>query len=322
MATEQFANNASSTLNGAINNSVTSITVTDGSSFPSVGNFRLVCESEIMICTARSGNTLTVQRGQEGTTAASHADTTAIIHILTKNSFAQAFSDRVVIDTWANLPSAGLAGRKFIATDSPLSALDDGAAWHYFCNGFKVTPPSLGDFSWVNQGTASSDTTKGGVIIKDAAGGGAHNIRALVKSIPSAPYTIVIGFYGWFMLGQFSLLGPVWRNSSSGKIDMIRIGNDNTNLNFLWEHFDNATTHNSNVVQSQMNENGGQPFFIKLEDDNTNLKVYFSNNPFYFPYSYGSISRTAFFTPDQAGFCVNPHSQNTAIQVIHYKENP
>jgi hypothetical protein len=85
---ERFANNADSTLNGAINNSTTTIIVADGSSFPSIGDFRLLLGSdadtgEIVLATARSGNTITVVRGQESTSAQSWTDGTTVTHILT-----------------------------------------------------------------------------------------------------------------------------------------------------------------------------------------------------------------------------------------------
>lgn len=81
-AREQFTNNAQSTLNGAINSSVTSVVVVDGSSFPS-GGFRIIIEDEILYCLTRSSNTLTVVRGAENTTPASHADTLDVRHVLT-----------------------------------------------------------------------------------------------------------------------------------------------------------------------------------------------------------------------------------------------
>jgi hypothetical protein len=87
---EQFANNAASTLNGAINNSTTTIVVAtgEGSRFPSVGNFRLMIgldpfTAEIVLATARTGDTITVTRGQEGTTAQSWGNGTSVTHILT-----------------------------------------------------------------------------------------------------------------------------------------------------------------------------------------------------------------------------------------------
>lgn len=82
MLREKYTNAAATTLNGSISNSVTSVTVTDASTWPT-GAFRVKCENEIMYVTSRASNVLTVVRGYEGTTAASHADTTAINHVIT-----------------------------------------------------------------------------------------------------------------------------------------------------------------------------------------------------------------------------------------------
>lgn len=82
MAREKYTNAQTTTLNGSHNNSTTSIVVNDGSTFPSA-YFRILVESEIMFCTSRSSDTLTVIRGQEGTTAASHGNGVQCDHILT-----------------------------------------------------------------------------------------------------------------------------------------------------------------------------------------------------------------------------------------------
>lgn len=75
----KFANNASSTLASSITNSATTITLSAGGGglFPALGAsdyfYATLADSsnnlEIVKCTARSGDTLTVVRGQEGTTA-------------------------------------------------------------------------------------------------------------------------------------------------------------------------------------------------------------------------------------------------------------
>jgi hypothetical protein len=82
--TETLANNAASTLNGGIDNIVTSLTVANGSVFPATGNFRIIVDTEIMICSARATNVLTVARGQETTSAASHSNGAAVTHVITK----------------------------------------------------------------------------------------------------------------------------------------------------------------------------------------------------------------------------------------------
>jgi len=74
-----FVNNATTTLSAGVGDSATSISVTDGSVFPSLSGsdyFYLTLEvdsdptlKEIVKCTARSGNTLTITRAQDGTSA-------------------------------------------------------------------------------------------------------------------------------------------------------------------------------------------------------------------------------------------------------------
>ena len=72
----KFTNNAATTLAANINSSATSISVTDGSVFPTITGsdhfyvtFDDTTNKEIVKVTARSSNTLTVVRGQDNTTA-------------------------------------------------------------------------------------------------------------------------------------------------------------------------------------------------------------------------------------------------------------
>jgi hypothetical protein len=67
-------NNAISGLASAITSGATSLTVIsgDGSKFPS-SNFNITIDDEILNCSSRSGDVLTVSRAQEDTTASAHA---------------------------------------------------------------------------------------------------------------------------------------------------------------------------------------------------------------------------------------------------------
>jgi len=96
MMQELFTNHASTTLNGAINNSVTSLVLTSASLFPASGNFRIRIDDEIILVTAISGATCTVVRGQEGTAAASHADLATVRHVLTAGAI-QAMSPGIIV---------------------------------------------------------------------------------------------------------------------------------------------------------------------------------------------------------------------------------
>jgi hypothetical protein len=85
---ENFANNASTTLNGTINNSTTSVVVTSAAGFPSA-NFRILIGSELMLVTGVSGTTFTVTRGIEGTGAASHSSGVQVTQIITAGGLLQ-----------------------------------------------------------------------------------------------------------------------------------------------------------------------------------------------------------------------------------------
>lgn len=105
MGNETYSNKAQTTLNGAINNSVTSIIVTSAALFPSVSDqfYRIIIEDEIMFVTGGQGTTTwTVIRGAEGTTAVSHADLITVTAIVTKASLLELqWKDKIVFPSSA-----------------------------------------------------------------------------------------------------------------------------------------------------------------------------------------------------------------------------
>ena len=123
MPTPQFSNNASSTLAVAITTTTTSLTLAagTGAKFPALsgGNWFMltlysvtgVTESlwEIVKCTARSGDVLTVVRAQEGTTASSWSIGTPVELRLT----ASVASD-LVTEVYTGIPS-------YLDTKAPLA---------------------------------------------------------------------------------------------------------------------------------------------------------------------------------------------------------
>jgi hypothetical protein len=66
-------------LNGAVNNTTTTITLNDSSGFPTSYPYSVTCEFEEMTVSNNAANVLTVTRGVNGTTAAAHVDNTEIV---------------------------------------------------------------------------------------------------------------------------------------------------------------------------------------------------------------------------------------------------
>jgi hypothetical protein len=288
---ERLANNAFTTLDGNINNSVTSIDVTDGSVFPATGNFRLTVSQEIMLCTARSGNTLTVVRGYEGTGAASHSDLDNIVLSLTAGA----------VDRWAKDNDAfwGATGRP------PLGVISNGA-------GGILT---LSDFTWVHQGTATASDQNGTILMRAPPASG-ENARMLVRTAPSPPWTVIAAFEGFGIVdGGVPTLGLLARQSSSGKFFGGTINSEGTfNRVFSWAAYTLAspTSFNSTILSR---ENGrttpfGRYFWMKLEDDGTDLKFYGSYDGLYW-HLLATHDRDSYMTsggPDQFGWYINNYN--------------
>jgi hypothetical protein len=99
MPLEQFADAAQTTLNGSIDNSQTTLTLTSTSNFSSVPNFRIIIGSELMKVTGVAGSVLTVERGAEGSSAASHADLAVVTQVVTAGALNQLRLDALATDS-------------------------------------------------------------------------------------------------------------------------------------------------------------------------------------------------------------------------------
>ena len=101
MAAEQFANNAQTTLNGAITSpTATSIAVSSASGFPSSAQFRILVDSELMLVTSGAGTTTwAVTRGIEGTTAGTHANGATVTQVLTAGALANLDGSQIATGT-------------------------------------------------------------------------------------------------------------------------------------------------------------------------------------------------------------------------------
>ncbi len=96
---EQFTNAANSTLGTSITIGATTLSVASASGFPTLGNFRILVDSEIMLVTAVSGTTFTVTRAQESTTAVAHSSGANVTHIVTAGAMTAVRGDwQTVLD--------------------------------------------------------------------------------------------------------------------------------------------------------------------------------------------------------------------------------
>lgn len=248
---EKFANDASTDLDGAINDSVTSVTVTLGSVFPSVGDFRIIVNSEIMLVTARATNVLTVTRGVDDTSAAAHSDEDVIKCVVAATAFTELGDDFV-------LP-ASFMGKA--ASRMPYRLLSDAG----------VTLTSS-DFGWVNQDTAAiTDDTNGSlsVVVDQTAGA---DFKLLTRTMPSPPFTLTANLmFGAGCVSTStteSAMGIGFRDSGSSRFE---IGVAELNDVLTFKRYTDVSTFSANSATSDSNEVKWEEIWMQIEDDNANI---------------------------------------------------
>jgi hypothetical protein len=325
MAVEQYANLAQDQLNGGIDNVVVSLDLDDASEFPATGNFRILIDSELLICTARTSNTLTVVRGQEGTVAASHSDNAIVTLVATAGSILAVGSAIHRSDVVASRPAAGLEGRLFFPTAGRTIDRDNGTLWTPYGPTYTLKEPIDGDFAWINQGGASVDMSEGGILLLAPAGTGGLRIRK--KTAPATPYTITVAFIP-HMSGDpaaFPGMGPLFRKSGTGELVTFSY-TQATTVFARPQKWNSPTSFNNGYVATWDAINNfltGDLVWMQISDNGTNLIFRVSNDGKNW-YQTFSVSRTDFLSggPDEVGFWGNATaSYDTALWLLHWSES-
>jgi len=208
-----FANNAHSSLAAPITSADTTVTLLSGtgSLFPSPAagqGFKLTFNdlatgllTEIVLCTARSGDTLTIVRGQEGTTAQSWlANDTAGMFYTAGSEGNNIQLDQFQEGTYDNANAGGSANALTATIPSNLNFVPSGF-------GFTLTS------AYANTGQVTLNLTMGSTIIGALPIVKAGNTPLLVGDIPSAGYPISLIYSGVY--GAYVMNNPATGNANS-----------------------------------------------------------------------------------------------------------
>jgi len=312
--TEVYSNSVATLLNGAINNSVTSLTVNDASTFPTSGNFRIIIDSEIMLVTGVSGNVLTVTRGQESTSAASHSNGASVSSIITKGSLEKFRSEIFQAGNYSGRPSSPNKGQLYLIDDGPtLNQSPSNGNWKSYGPIFRFKPIVTSGFAWINQGGATEDSSDGVLILSVPTNSG-DSLRIRKKTAPTPPYKVITFFAPTFKSQNFYNIGLCLRQSSDGKVIFFGYYRNNGSLIGV-VRFNSPTSFNSTTITRTTNDLGGcciKGFWLRIEDDNTNRKFQLSVDGINWT-DLLSEGRTTFMTADEIGYLGN--SNNTSIGV-------
>lgn len=295
---ELLSNSAESTLASGITDSDTTLTVADASLFPSTGNFNLCIgeasgDRELVLVTAVSGDTFTIERGLEGAgfdtagTPLAFAAGTPVAQVLSVRTLNRWGQDNLAL--WdSDRPALGRILND--AGDDVLIASD-----------------------FTSTGSSATYTDYRGTIQTRKPATGGNSISCKVKSAPATPYSIISAWQAIVpgdSLGANGYFGPCFRKASDGKLVLLGLNTASAGKSCNWftGHYDGATDAFSGSVTVSPLMFFGPEIWTKIEDDGTNLKLYVGDGIDWIQLL--SESRTAYLSggPDQVGW----HTQNAA----------
>lgn len=322
MASAKYTTLGEGTLASSMDGSTTTLSLSSGqgAKFPSSGDFWLVVDDEVMKCTSRSTDTLTVVRAQDSTSAASHSSGAAVTEVITSNMLDQLRQDYHRTGTLASA-SSEKAGDLYLPSDSIYIARDNGSnyntrwgpVWNF------PNPPENQTWTWENQGSATVDTSRGGVYLV-APASATYSTRIRKKAIPSAPYTITCCLMPNLYRESEHSCGLLLRESSSGKMVGISLWAPNTMYSEQWNSSTSWGIGNATLSSFEV-ASFGRPVWLRWQDDNTNRKSYYSMDGRTFHQMY-STGRTSFITPDEVAVYANSANANhsAAVWILDYVE--
>ena len=177
-------------------------------------------------------------------------------------------------------------------------------------------------WTWTNQGSATVDTTQGGIYLAAPTNSSAHSMRLRKRLAPTPPYTIVAAVIPLHVLSTYAFWSVGWREASSGKLvaPMWYAAGGSADPSLSIYQWSSATAMGSAEYNSSMGFQRPAVTWVKLEDDSTNRKVYTSLDGQRW-WLVSSAARTTYGTPDQLFFGVDPYSQAMGVWLVSWKEN-
>lgn len=302
MARKQLQNNSEDSLAVAATSGTTSLTVEDGSLFPASGDYHLILSKEdvyeVVVCTSRATNVLTVVRGQEGTTGVAHVAGTKVVLTLTPDSFKRFISDEV------GNPN------------------DDNSLGVYGIHDVLGNRLNSTDFTWVNQGSATVEDYEDGSICLQAFGNvSSHNNRILERVMPTAPFkvraTCIPQLHNNNNSRVYSTIGLTLRDSVGGRLWTNSIAMFDATIatdRMVINDYSNNTTFSATLEDLDAGV-GRDRHFFEVEMDDSEVVTFRSSTGGYFWREF--VHNSTAYAMDRIGFFAMPGDSGTNANNFH-----
>lgn len=220
--------------------------------------------------------------------------------------------------------TGGAAGDLFYPDDTIGYFRSTGSAWERFVDEMKMTDPLLQTWVWQNQGTATVDTTKGGIIMTIAAAA-ADSVKIYEFTPPATPYTVTAAILPDLDISATAAaIGIGLKETGTGKLYAFGVGVDATggagtaNIAYISYKYTSPTVFSaayfSGVKLMSTFWFFSRLIWLRITDDGTNRISYISKDGLFWIQTQ-TISRTDFLTPARVFIFAN--NKNSKQQRFH-----
>lgn len=215
--------------------------------------------------------------------------------------------------------NAGATGLEFVTDTTPLpnwlalrpdatpaspSAKDD-----EFDDSAKLPGGGSAIWSWFNQSGFSA--TINGTHLVLAAVAGSTLVTALMQPVASAPYTIICKVSILASVANYMGAGLFLHDTGSGKLKYF-VNKYNSGWAPELTQFNNVSSFNATLARDALSNVMPATIYLKIIDDNTNLKYQWSLDGVTYLQLY-SEARTTFFTPNRFGICLYQENASNPV---------
>lgn len=348
MSREIFINKNPKTLASGISSTgATSMTLSDVTGLPTSGNIRALVDSEIVVVTLNGTATITIARGQESTTAATHTSGATVNFIITAGGLKQWRSDNYLVGPYGSRPAAGNAGSIYQDNDSPTKGVDNGSSWDTYYRDQIVLPVVLGTFTGVGYSDPSVTIDPALYIENKGAfqyyyyigsNAGTHQIGAYVvprNTSSTVDWTATVGIQMNTPSTANVHAGICVYETSSGKFAAYGVRNEQTVYEQLVNYTNtissgsaSTTFVNGPIGNTVVNQNTMRYYQIRYRHaiSTTSLSFYSSVDGIDYGFvgseTYSALNSMS--TPDKVGFFVSVYSLNSTsdakvgVNIFHW----
>jgi hypothetical protein len=180
------------------------------------------------------------------------------------------------------------------------------------------TPPVAADFSWVNQGTATLDSSNPACIYLTAPAAG-NNLRILKQAL-SGSKTLTVGYSALFLNLGYQGRGVVLYDSSLGKAVTFLLVSFSNLIGYYVSEFTSVSSGGSDIFSSLTTQPPCIAWMRIVYTSVSNVLFQFSMDGAHWKDLTTAFDFSAFFTPDSIGFCVNPNAgpYDTDMAVVSF----